>query len=360
MRETLSAFARRKTKLKMKVYMTEEISIKSTKNEILEAYNTMLKKVKQQEKEKPAQSREAEERKETVAKAKEESEENIVNRLSSLKLETATTFDKLEKSFLQEQRRLSQMQQAIDTETKHLEDLYNIKSETDTLAALILTQKEKRQQFEADMAKKKDDFDNEIFEIRTSWDKERKTYELTKKEELERLQKERKREEDDYHYNLQLSRKKDNDLYNANKDALDKELFDRKILFEKEITEREKNLATAEQELETLRKENAGFADKLNEAVQQAEERLTTSLQRENEFEKKLLLKENEGILQLKEQTIGTLQQRIKELEDMLKQQQSKADASDKNVKDIAIKAIESSSKVTVYEKAAGATNSNQ
>ncbi len=127
----------------MKIYMTEEISIKSTKNEILEAYNTMLKKVKQQEKEKPAQSREAEERKETVAKAKEESEENIVNRLSSLKLETATTFDKLEKSFLQEQRRLSKMQQAIDTETKHLEDLYNIKTETDTLAALILTQKRK-------------------------------------------------------------------------------------------------------------------------------------------------------------------------------------------------------------------------
>lgn len=340
--------------------MPEEISTKSTKNEILEAYNAMLKKVKQQEKEKPAQSREAEERKETVSKAKEETEENIVTRLSSLKLETGSTFDKLEKSFLQEQRRLHQIQQAIDTETKHLEDLYNIKTETDTLAALILTQKEKRQQFETDMAKRKEDFDNEIFEIRTLWDKERKTYELTKKEEQERLQKERKREEEDYRYNLELTRKKDTDLYNANKEALDKELSERKTSFEKEITEREKNLATAEQELETLRKENAGFTNKLNEAVQQAEERMTASLQRENDFEKKLLLKENEGILQLKEQTIGTLQQRIKELEDMLKQQQSKAEAADKNVKDIAIKAIESSAKVTVYEKAAGGANTNQ
>ncbi len=340
--------------------MTEEISTKNTKNEILDAYNAMLKKVKQLDKEKPAQSREAVERKETVAKAKEETEENIVNRLSSLKLETATTFDKLEKSFLQEQRRLSQIQQAIDTETKHLEDLYNIKAETDTLAALILTQKEKRQQFETDMVKRKEDFDNEIFEIRMSWDKERKAYELTKKEEQERLQKERKREEDDYRYNLELTRKKDTDLYNANKETLEKELTERKILFEKEITEREKNLAASEQELETLRKESAGFADKLNLAVQQAEERLTTSLQRENDFEKKLLLKENEGILLLKEQTIGTLQQRIKELEDMLKQQQSKAEAADKNVKDIAIKAIESSAKVTVYEKAAGTANINQ
>jgi hypothetical protein len=340
--------------------MAEEISIKSTKNEIMDAYNTMLKKVKQQEKEKPAQSREAEERKETVTKAKEETEENIVNRLSSLKLETASTFDKLEKAFLQEQRRLSQMQQAIDTETKHLEDLYNIKAETDTLAALILTQKEKRQQFESDIAKKKEDFDNEIFEIRTSWDKERKTNELTKKEEQERLQKERKREEDDYRYNLQQTRKKEQDSYNANKETLDKELSERKILFEKEIAEREKNLSAAEQELETLRKESEGFATKLNEAIQYAEERLTTSLQRENDFEKKLLLKENEGLMQLKEQTIGTLQQRIKELEDMLKQQQSKAEAADKNVKDIAIKAIESSGKVTVYEKAAGAANINQ
>ena len=320
----------------------------------------MVKKVKQQEKEKPAQSREAEERKGTVAKAKEETEENIVNRLSSLKLETATTFDKLEKSFLQEQRRLSQMQQAIDTETKHLEDLYSIKAESDTLAALILTQKEKRQQFEADMAKKKEDFDNEIFEIRTLWDKERKTYELTKKEEQERLQKERKREEDDYRYNQQQTRKKEQDSYNANKETLDKELSERKMLFEKEIAEREKSLFAAEQELETLRKESEGFATKLDEAIQQAEKHLTTSLQRENDFEKKLLLKENEGLMQLKEQTIGTLQQRIKELEEMLKQQQSKAEAADKNVKDIAIKAIESSSKVAVWEKPGGAANTNQ
>lgn len=340
--------------------MSEEISTKNTKNEILDAYNNMLKKVKQLEKEKPAQSREAEERKETVAKAKEETEENIVNRLSSLKLETATTFDKLEKSFLQEQRRLSQMQQAIETETKHLEDLYNIKAETDTLAALILTQKEKRLQYETDMAKRKEDFDNEIFEIRSSWDKERKTYELTKKEDQERIQKDRKREEDDYRYNLQQTRKKEQDVYNANKEALDKELSERKVLFEKEIAEREKNLAAAEQEMDILRKESAEFVAKLNQAVQQAEENLTTSLKRENDFEKKLLLKETEGILQLKEQTIGTLQQRIKELEDMLKQQQSKADAADKNVKDIAIKAIESSAKVTVWEKTAGAINTNQ
>lgn len=340
--------------------MPEEPSIKSTKNEIFDAYNAMLKKVKQLEKEKPAQSREAEERKETVSKAKDETEENIVNRLSLLKLETASTFDKLEKSFLQEQRRLSQMQQAIDTETKHLEDLYNIKAETDTLAALILAQKEKRQQFDADISKKKEDFDNEMFESKAAWDKERKAYEINKKEEQERLQKERKREEDDFRYNLVMTRKKDSDIYNATKEALEKELTERKIAFDKEITEREKNLSASEQELETLRIESTGFATKLNEAVQQAEERLTISLQRENDFERKLLLKENEGLMRLKEQTIGTLQQRIKELEDMLKQQQSKADASDKNVKDIAIKAIESSSKVAVWEKSSGGIGTNQ
>lgn len=339
--------------------MTEEVSTKSTKTEILDAYNAVLKKVKQLEKEKPAQSREAEERKETVAKAKEETEENIVNRLSSLKLEAATTFDKLEKSFLGEQRRLAQIGQAIDTETRRLEDLYNIKVEADTLAALILSQKEKRQQFETDTAKRKADLDDEILEQKTTWEKERRTYELTKKEEGERLQKERKREEEDYRYNLTLSRKKDADVYTANKEALDKELAERKSQFEKDIAEREKALTAAEGELQTLRTEATGFDAKLAGTVQQAEERLTASLQRENDFERKLLLKENEGILQLKDQTIGTLQQRIKELEDMLKQQQSKAEAADKNVKDIAIKAIESSGKVTVYEKGAGAANLN-
>ena len=44
----------------------------------------------------------------------------------------------------------------------------------------------------------------------------------------------------------------------------------------------------------------------------------------------------------------------------MLKQQQSKAEAADKSVKDIAFKAIENSSKVTVWEKTPGTANTNQ
>ncbi len=333
--------------------MTEEVSIKSTKNEILEAYNNLLKKVKTTEKEKPAQIREAEENKAIVNKAKEENEENIVTRLSTLKIDTAASFDKLEKLFLQEQRRLSNLQQAIDIETKHLEDLYAIKAETDTLATLILAQKDKREQFETEMSNKKDELNNEIFEIKSDWEKERKTYELNRKEEQERLEKIKKREEDEYKYNLALTRKKEQDAYEANKQMLENELAEKKISFEKEIAEREKQLTDAEQELFQLRKENENFPARLEKAVKEAQEKAISHLQRENDFDKKLLLKEHEGTLSLKEQTITTLQQRIRELEDLLKQQQNKAETADKNVKDIAIKAIESSSKINIWEKSA-------
>lgn len=331
--------------------MEDNVTTKSTKNEILDAYNAALKKVKQLEKEKPAQTHETEAKKETVGRAKEETPENIVTRLSGLKLETSAAFDKLEKSYLQEQYRLADLEKAIGIETAHLESLYNIKIELDSLAALLIAQKEKRKQLEEDFVNRKIGLDNEILETKSAWEKDRKFFELTKKEEQERVQKERKREEEDFQYTLQLNRKKDADIYTAEHNALVKEIEYKKETFELEIATRETKLAAAENELATLQNESKDFSTRLLLATEEAQTNTTKSLKREFEFEKQLLQKETEGVLNLKLQIIGTLEQRIKELENMVLQSQSKAVTAESSVKDIAMKAIESATKVTVFDK---------
>lgn len=67
------------------------------------------------------------------------------------------------------------------------------------------------------------------------------------------------------------------------------------------------------------------------------------------EFESKLIAKQNEGELKLKEQTIVSLKEKIEEMQQVIKQLADKANVAEVNVKDIAMKAIESSSKIQVF-----------
>lgn len=65
--------------------------------------------------------------------------------------------------------------------------------------------------------------------------------ELSIKERKIRIEKERKQEEEDFLYNLNKKRKIDEDTYLARKLTLEKELSDKKALFEKDIAERHRN-----------------------------------------------------------------------------------------------------------------------
>jgi uncharacterized protein YoxC len=75
-----------------------------------------------------------------------------------------------------------------------------------------------------------------------------------------------------------------------------------------------------------------------------------TNLNTQYEFEKQLTQKHTEGEFKLKDQTIQTLNARIKELEQTIKDLNQKVQNADTSVKDIAIKAIESSGKMKIYE----------
>jgi len=68
-------------------------------------------------------------------------------------------------------------------------------------------------------------------------------------------------------------------------------------------------------------------------------------------YEKELREKEVEGIINLKDHQIQTLQSKIKEMEQQLREASSKVDVSEKTVKDIALKAIESAGKTQFVER---------
>ena len=141
------------------------------------------------------------------------------------------------------------------------------------------------------------------------------------------------------------------DIFEEKKANQEKELAEKKKAFELEIAQREAQVVAAENELKELRSKNAAFPAELEKAVNAAVKSVTEKLQSTFGFEKELKAKEIEGELKLKDQTIETLKNKIKDLETSLKELSQKTVTAEASVKDIAMKAIESSSKPYFTER---------
>ena len=343
--------------------MEQKISIKNTKNQIMDAYNELLKKLQTQKAEEPKKMRQQQQKLELTEQAKKLSNEGIVKGIADLKVAVSDELDKLAGKFTTEYKKFEELQKAIDIEKQNLEDLYQLSANTDSLAVMLLAQTEKREQFEQEMAQRKQELTDkinaekekheaEMAEKRAIWKKEQADHQLMTKEEAANKEKERQREEEEYLYNLKITRKKETDLYEEKKQKQEKEIAEKKIAFEKEFAERKTAIEEAEAELVELRKKSQTFPTEMEKAVNEAIKSTTEKLETAHKFEIQLREKEVEGELKLKDQTISALNVKIKEMEANIKEMSQKTTKAETSVKDIAMKAIESSSaKPFVFER---------
>ncbi len=353
--------------------MEIEISSRNTKNQILQAYEELMGKVKEQKSEEPKKLQEQAKKVAVIKKASANSTEGIIKEIGSLKLGVAKELDKLSEQLTAEYKNLEDIQQAITLEKQNLEELYQLTANADSLAAMLMAQKEKRAQFETEMAEAKSAFDEKMKSEKNAYDEkmtsEKEAFETTmtgqkelwkaevqkwanqQKELKETTEKQRKREEEEYAYSLKLVRKKETDLYEEKKAKLQKDLAEKKTAFEKEISEREEKVLAAETELKELRSKDANSPKELEKAIAATEKSITEKLTVQFNFEKELTANKNDGEQKLKAQSIATLQSKIKDLEASLKEFSGKATTAEANVKDIAIKAIESSRKLHIIDK---------
>lgn len=313
--------------------MEQQVSTKNTKNEILKAYEELLKKVQQQKPEDAKTKAEQKEKQKIVEKASSQSYEGIVKNIADLKINLNNSLDDLEDSLLNEFKKFTEVKEALDTESKRLEEVYQVSVNADSLAALLLAQKEKKEQFEKEMAEKKAAFELEMNENRESWQVEKQKLEQSYKERKEEVEKQRKREEEEYNYNLKQKRKKEEDEYHQKKQALDRE-----------IAEKQKEWTEKEAEYQQLKKQVEGFPKEMEDAVKKAKDEVTKELTTKHAFEKDLFQKETEGEIKLYKQTIQNVESKIKEQNALIEQLTKKSDYSSDQVKEIAVKAIEGAS----------------
>lgn len=331
--------------------MEKKVSPTNTKTEIFEAYNELLKQMENQPSGQPKEVKEKEERDNTVKTAISVNKEGIIKQIANLKLSLNADLEKVEDALVSESKKLTQVQAAITIQEQRLKDLYTINATADSVSAMLTLQKEKKEAFEKEIEQKRIQFDDEISTVRQKWEKDKSDSETLAKEEKDRLQKQRKRDEEEYAYNMELSRKKDTDQYELKKQILTKELADKKNSFEQEIKSREQAVIEAEQELIDLRTKAASYPKLLEQSIKEAVTESTEKLQTTYKYETQLKAKEYESDVKLRDQDIANLKSKIKDLEIQLVQFATKADQADKSAKDIAIKAIESSQNIRVVER---------
>src|SRR5438445_5991916 len=210
------------------LFSMPEISEKSKKNEIFDAYQELLSKIHETKQVSHQEAKKKQDETVIVTKASTFKVDKIVANIADVKLSIGQSLDILEQRLITEYRRLSELEEAIDLETKELEELHEIKKNVDTLNALLLAQKEYKNRFEQQIEQQQKAFEAEIIEKKSSWKKEQEEAELERKDRELRSKKDRGREEEEYHYTLKLERKKDQDFYDAKQASLEKELIEKK------------------------------------------------------------------------------------------------------------------------------------
>lgn len=139
----------------------KKITISSTKKEMLEAYNQLLKELEEKEAGQVSPERKIDEKKsrEAVEVASSLSTDGIVQSIGNLKSEIGKLLSEISDKLENEVKKFNATEQAVKVKESELQEVYEISRSAQTLAALIEAQNRKKQEFEEEMARRKEEIE---------------------------------------------------------------------------------------------------------------------------------------------------------------------------------------------------------
>jgi hypothetical protein len=322
------------------------LSTKSSKEEMLKAYNELV--ARYQEKSAGVSERQAEAKRTAEAAVVENASkytvESIIKGLAELNIYVGKALNELSRELTEEADKLAEIREAMAVETRHLEELHDVRLAADTLALLVKEHAEKKAAFEAEREAEENEFNFQMAEKRTDWKKEQEAYTAALKENEARLKKEREREREEYEYNLALARKKEKDAYEATKAAQLKALAEERAQQEQELGAREAAVRAQETEFADLRAKVAAFPADLAAAIERAEKETASKVESRYKLEGQLLAKEVEGDKRVGQMKVAALEEVVAKQTAQIEALTKKLDEANAKVEEIAVKAIEGAS----------------
>lgn len=320
-----------------------DINLKSTKKEIFEAYEAILEEIKER-KAKNTEKGSAGDQQVLSAKTSEEGNvqdknagakpavsaaenielnaDKIAGDIHGLKININNILNKLNDRISEELKKFDTVKQAVKEENEKLENIYKVKAEADALFELAEMKDRKTREY------KKQFEENE----------ERIIAEKIQKE------KEWQREQEEYGYNLKISRKKEEDDYDFKKQMKERDFNEKIMAREKELKIREVKILEQENEIKDIRAKMDAFSSEIEKVAQETEKRVKAELEKEAAISREMLMKDIE-----KERELSKF--KIASLEDMVKRQGSQINILENELKSAISRSQELAVKIIEYSR---------
>ncbi|NIA30197.1 MAG: hypothetical protein GWP06_09830 [Actinobacteria bacterium] len=321
----------------------KKLTIKNTKQQMLDAYSDLLQKLEEKREAELKPEKKAEEQKtqRAVEKANTISMDGVARGIGDLKSELNKTFANLLEKLETELSKYDDLKQAVVAKEKELAEIYEIQKAASSLAALIEAQNQRRREFEHEMEDKKQILAAEIEAGRSEWNTEKSRYEAELRKKREEDEKQRKREKEEYEYNFKREQVLAKDKLEDEKARVEKELVEKKERAEKELSERENTVAEREKKIDVLENRIRELETKEDAVVKSAVKEATEKLTAEFHGKELLLKKEFEGERNVLTTRINALEELVKKQNEQISKLTQQLEKASSQVQDIAVKSIE-------------------
>lgn len=314
-----------------------KITMKSTKQEIMEAYEEAMKKIAESESGKydPVAAAKAENDKKIIESAQMIVEDNILNPVIIERYENLKT--------------------AIEMKNKELQELYGIETKANSLVAMINAYKDKEIELKDKYNARTKELDDEFTKKELILKEEIASLEKSKEDLINKIQnesneltkslnKKHKREEEEYEYNLKRSRKVENDRWEDEKAAREKELAER----EAAVKADEAELADRTSYIEELEKKVEEIPDLIQDAKDKAFADGKAKADKSNAFEVRALKQQNDYNTQILEDKVDRLYSEVDSLKAEKANLQAKLDDAYAQMRELAAETVKSTGGVKI------------
>lgn len=304
----------------------EEVTLKNTKAEILEALNSAL------------------EREKNMAQIKYEPEKEELHKKTQKAIET--TKENVEKKIFSEElnNKFINLETAIKAEEEKLKNLYGIEKELNNLVVVINAGKNYMSELEITKNSKTEALNTAIKELEEKH--KLKMEELEKEYEIKakNLKLERDREVEEYNYKTKRERELSNNKWEDEKQKRQLDLAKKETMAKELLAEAEKNA----KHITDLETQVNDFPAVLEKEYLRGKKDASSDLEREHKYSTELLKKDFQNTIDRQSDKIESLQEDVKKYASEKESLQKKLDQAYIQIKDMATKTVESTGGVKI------------
>ncbi|MBD2353487.1 hypothetical protein H6G41_02425 [Tolypothrix sp. FACHB-123] len=273
-----------------------------------------------------------------------------IESLAKIQLGFGSAANELSEQLTTQASKLGEIRENVEKEVQELKQLHNLEITADILDNLIASYEDNSKNYQEEFSQQKEVLFQELDEQRKTWLKEQDENHRLVKERDENLKKTRQRDEAEYKYNLELQRKLTQDEYEQQQKGLNKQLEEFQQETEKAWAEKEKTIAEREKQFEESKAKVEAFPKEKETAIKKATEEGKGIAYYQAKVKSDLYNKEVEGQKRFYEQRLQSLEQTISNQDNRLENLSKQLESALKQVQDLAVKAIEGTANVNSYQ----------